>query len=59
MRRSGNVVSFWSAGVLGIAAIAGNAMWVSIFIGGGIAVLSGHAFGRLGSRCPAAGSIVE
>lgn len=40
-------------------AIAGSAVWISFLIGGVIALLSGYSMGRLGSRYPAAGGVVE
>lgn len=67
-------VSFWSAVSLGIGAmvgagifallgqagaLAGSAVYISFLIGGGIALLSGYSFGKLGARYPAAGGIVE
>lgn len=74
MHRSGQTVSFWSAVAMGIGtmvgagifalmgaagSIAGSAVWLSFLLAGGIALLSGYSFGRLGARYPAAGGLVE
>jgi len=42
-----------------VGAIAGSAIYISFFIGGVIALLSGYSLSRLGARYPAAGGIVE
>ncbi|HFE44198.1 MAG TPA: amino acid permease, partial [Nannocystis exedens] len=74
MHQSGKDVSFWSAVAMGIGAmvgagifallgqagaIAGSAVWISFAVAGVIALLSGYSMGRLGSRFPAAGGVVE
>jgi amino acid transporter len=74
MHKSGKEVSFVAAVSIGIGAmvgagifallgeagtIAGNATWISFFISGIIALLSGYSFGKLGARYPSAGGIVE
>ncbi len=40
-------------------AIAGNAVYLSFIIAGGVALLSGYSLARLGARYPSAGGIVE
>ncbi|MEC3863091.1 APC family permease [Mesobacterium sp. TK19101] len=74
MRKTQKGVSFWAAVAMGVGAmvgagifalmgtagaIAGSAVWISFVIGGGIALLSGYSFGRMGARYPAAGGLVE
>lgn len=46
--------------ILGIATeIAGNLIYVSFIIGGGIALLSAYSYAKLGSKYPSAGGPVE
>ncbi len=39
--------------------VAGAAVWVSFAIAGGIALLQGYSFGKLGARYPSAGGLLE
>ncbi len=67
-------IGFWSATALGIGAmvgagifallgeastISGSAVYLSFIIGGIIAMFSGYSLGKLGSRYPSAGGIIE
>lgn len=46
--------------LLGAAgAVAGAAVWVSFLIAGGIAILQGYSFAKLGARYPTAGGLLE
>ena len=74
MKNEKKAVSFWAAVSMGIGAmvgagifallgqagqIAGSAVWISFFLGGIIALLSGYSMGKLGARFPSSGGIVE
>lgn len=39
--------------------VAGAAVWLSFLIAGGVAVLQGYSFGKLGARYPASGGLLE
>ena len=39
--------------------VAGSAVWVSFLLAGGVAVLQGYSFARLGARYPSAGGFLE
>src|SRR3954468_21296744 len=39
--------------------VAGSAVWVSFLIAGGVAVLQGYSFAKLGARYPSAGGFLE
>ena len=57
------VVSMVGAGIfalLGAAgAVAGAAVWLSFLIAGGVAILQGYSFAKLGARYPSAGGLLE
>ena len=74
MHKSGTAVGFWSAVAMGVGAMVGagifailgeagaiarSAVWISFILAGGVALLSGYSFGRLGARYPSAGGLVE
>ncbi|MEE4380614.1 MAG: APC family permease [Pseudomonadales bacterium] len=74
MYASGKPIGFWSAVLLGMGAmigagifallgqagaVAGTAVWLSFLLGGGVAMLSGYSFARLGVRYPSSGGLVE
>ena len=74
MNKSKNNINFVSAVSIGIGtmvgagifallgeagSITGSATWISFFIGGLIALISGYSFGKLGARYPSAGGIIE
>ena len=40
-------------------AVAGSAVWIALVLGGGIALLSGYSFAKLGVTYPSAGGLVE
>lgn len=42
-----------------VALVAGQAVWLSFFLGGVVAVFSGLAFGRLGARYPTSGGMLD
>jgi amino acid transporter len=39
--------------------VAGAAVWISFMIAGGVALLQGYSFARLGARYPSAGGLLE
>jgi amino acid transporter len=39
--------------------VAGAAVWISFLLAGGVAVLQGYSFARLGARYPSAGGFLE
>ena len=46
--------------LLGAAgAVAGSAVWISFLLAGGVAVLQGYSFAKLGARYPSAGGFLE
>ena len=56
----GGMVGAGIFSILGIATeIAGNLVYVSFIIGGGIALLSAYSYAKLGSKYPSAGGPVE
>lgn len=74
MHKAGTSVGFWSAVAMGIGSMVGagifavlgqagtialNATYLSFFIGGIIALLTGYSLGKLGTAYPSAGGIVE
>lgn len=74
MHKSGKAVGFWSAVAIGIGSMVGagifallgeagaitaSATYISFFMGGIIALLSGYSIGRLGATYPSSGGIVE
>jgi len=74
MHKSGTSISFWSAVAIGIGSMVGagifallgeagaittSATYISFFLGGIIALLSGYSLGKLGATFPSAGGIVE
>jgi amino acid transporter len=42
-----------------VAAVATSAIWLAFLVGGGIALLNGYSYGRLGARYPSAGGPVD
>ncbi|VAX04625.1 Uncharacterized amino acid permease, GabP family [hydrothermal vent metagenome] len=74
MHKSGAAVGFWSAVTIGIGSMVGagifallgevgamtaSAAYISFFMGGIIALLSGYSMGKLGATYPSSGGIVE
>jgi len=74
MHKSGTAVGFWSAVAIGIGSMVGagifallgevgamtaSAAYISFFMGGIIALLSGYSMGKLGAAYPSSGGIVE
>ena len=39
--------------------MAGSAVWISFLIAGGVAILQGYSFAKLGARYPSAGGFLE
>ena len=74
MHKSGTAIGFWSAVSIGIGSMVGagifallgeagaitsGATYISFFMGGVIALLSGYSMGKLGAKFPSVGGIVE
>lgn len=74
MYQSGKPIGFWSALALGMGSmigagifallgqastITGSATYLSFFVGGLVALLSGYSLSKLGVRYPSAGGLVE
>src|SRR3954467_8325468 len=56
----GSMVGAGIFSLLGAAGeVAGAAVWVSFLIAGGIAMLQGYSFGKLGARYPSGGGLLE
>src|SRR3954453_376330 len=56
----GSMVGAGIFALLGAAGeVAGSAVWVSFLIAGGVAVLQGYSFAKLGARYPSAGGFLE
>jgi amino acid transporter len=56
----GSMVGAGIFALLGAAGeVAGAAVWISFLLAGGVAVLQGYSFSRLGSRYPSAGGFLE
>jgi amino acid transporter len=57
------VASMVGAGIfslLGAAGeVAGSAVWISFLLAGGVAVLQGYSFAKIGARYPSAGGLLE
>ena len=56
----GSMVGAGIFALLGAAGeVAGAAVWISFLIAGGVAVLQGYSFAKLGARYPSAGGFLE
>ena len=56
----GSMVGAGIFALLGASAeVAGSAVWVSFLLAGGVAMLQGYSFARLGARYPSAGGFLE
>jgi amino acid transporter len=56
----GSMVGAGIFALLGTAgAVAGSAVWLSFLLAGGVAVLQGYSFAKLGARYPSAGGFLE
>jgi amino acid transporter len=56
----GSMVGAGIFALLGAAGeVAGSAVWISFLIAGGVAVLQGYSFAKLGARYPSAGGFLE
>src|SRR5690349_17893673 len=56
----GSMVGAGIFALLGAAgAVAGAAVWLSFLLAGGVAVLQGYSFAKLGARYPSAGGLLE
>ena len=56
----GSMVGAGIFALLGAAgAVAGAAVWISFLLAGGVAVLQGYSFAKLGARYPSAGGFLE
>jgi amino acid transporter len=56
----GSMVGAGIFALLGAAgAVAGAAVWVSFLLAGGVAILQGYSFAKLGARYPSAGGLLE
>jgi amino acid transporter len=56
----GSMVGAGIFALLGAAgAVAGAAVWLSFLLAGGVAILQGYSFAKLGARYPSAGGLLE
>jgi amino acid transporter len=56
----GSMVGAGIFALLGAAGeVAGSAVWISFLIAGGVAILQGYSFAKLGARYPSAGGFLE
>jgi amino acid transporter len=56
----GSMVGAGIFALLGAAGeVAGSAVWISFVIAGGVAILQGYSFAKLGARYPSAGGFLE
>ena len=56
----GSMVGAGIFALLGAAGeVAGSAVWISFLLAGGVAVLQGYSFAKLGARYPSAGGFLE
>src|SRR4051794_22058931 len=56
----GSMVGAGIFALLGQAgAYAGSALWISFILAGGIALLQGYSFAKLGARYPSSGGLIE
>jgi len=56
----GSMVGAGIFALLGAAGeVAGAAVWISFILAGGVAILQGYSFAKLGSRYPSAGGFLE
>ena len=56
----GSMVGAGIFALLGAAgAVAGAAVWVSFLLAGGVAILQGYSFAKLGARYPSSGGLLE
>lgn len=56
----GSMVGAGIFALLGAAGeVAGSAVWISFLLAGGVAVLQGYSFAKLGVRYPSAGGLLE
>src|SRR6187431_979603 len=56
----GSMVGAGIFALLGSAGeVAGSAVWISFLLAGGVAVLQGYSFAKLGARYPSSGGLIE
>ena len=56
----GSMVGAGIFALLGAAGeVAGSAVWISFLLAGGVSVLQGYSFAKLGARYPSAGGFLE
>jgi len=56
----GSMVGAGIFALLGAAGeVAGSAVWISFLLAGGVAILQGYSFAKLGARYPSAGGFLE